>query len=590
MNAVTVPAPEEKSLRSVVGSVSPWVKLSALGSLLLIPLDVGIVFDRVAQISDDARGLLGAVVFVVLWLVSTLAVVATAFLPKLAARAFLCAFVAPSTVASVTYWAIAKRPLTYETVCVWWEERAWAGAALATHAHLLPYAASIFVVTCLALLLPPELPRVQRTALAQRSGAGRWTIPGSYVAALGVIPTLGALNVTQAGEGLNGLPVHYKGAVFLSVMALNKQIVERERANASPRISLSASRLPPPHVVVVINETIRGDFLDINKDRGVTPYLLSRRERVINFGYASSMANCSRSTHQGLRVGVNRQNPIKSQRQNPFIWQYAKLAGYKTVLVDAQDAPGRFNNNVAGFELSLIDEVRRLGDPRSDPRPWARDQKVMAMLDQLLATADREKPLFVYVVLFGVHSPYPDKYPEAATRFPVDPAIAPSLSREERMLNAYKNGVGWSVDSFFEGLFANDRRFPNTVMLYTSDHGEDLKGAVHCTVHDPDPYEGLVPLLAVTDHPAWRPKLVDAAILNKDRASHFNLVPTVLEIFGFETEGINQWHGETLFQRIEQPRRFLSRGIRINVAGVGLESKLLWQTLPDTWVSDTPRP
>jgi hypothetical protein len=61
-------------------------------------------------------------------------------------------------------------------------------------------------------------------------------------------------------------------------------------------------------------------------------------------------------------------------------------------------------------------------------------------------------------------------------------------------------------------------------------------------------------------------------------------------MFGFETSGINSWHGLTLFQDIEQPRRFLSRGIRINVAGVGLESKVLWQTLPDSWVSDARQP
>jgi lipid A ethanolaminephosphotransferase len=214
----------------------------------------------------------------------------------------------------------------------------------------------------------------------------------------------------------------------------------------------------------------------------------------------------------------------------------------------------------------------------------------MAVLEQLLATADPGKPLFVYVVLFGVHSPYQDKYPASATRFPEDPGGTSGLSDAERLINGYKNGVGWSVDTFFKGLFKDARRFPNTVVLYTSDHGEDLSSAVHCTVQNPDLHEGLVPLLAVTDHPTWGPKLAEAALRNKDRASHFNLIPTVLEIFGFETRGINEWHGLTLFQDIEQPRKFLSRGIRINVAGVGLESKVLWQTLPSDWVSDAPHP
>lgn len=566
------------------------MKLSSLVLVLGIPLDLGVAAERVVQIAGDARGWGGAVIFVALWCLTTFAVVATAFLPAWTLRALLCALIAPSTAVSVAYWAITKRPLSYETVCLWWEERAWAGAALATHAEVLPYAAAIFAVTCLALLLPPELPFLRRSVFTSRSAPRRWATLASYLAAGGIVPILAALNIVQAGEGLHGLPVHYNGAVFLSVMTVNKQVVERERANAVPRIPLSASRPPPPHVLLVIDESVRGDFLDINEDRGVTPYLLSRRDRIKNFGYASSLANCSRSTHQGLRVGVHLEHPIESQRQNPFIWQYAKVAGYKTVLIDAQDAPGRFNNNVAGFELGLIDEVRHLRDPVEDPEPWARDQKAWAILDELLAKADPSKPLFVYVVLFGVHSPYHDKYPPSATRFPVDPTTTSGLSSEERMLNEYKNGVGWSVDGFFEALFQHERRLSETVVLFTSDHGEDLRSAVHCTVHDPDPYEGLVPLLAVTEHPEWGPKLAGAAIRNRDRASHFNLIPTVLRIFGFETRGINEWHGLTLLQDIDQPRRFLSRGIRINVAGVGLESKVLWQTLPDDWVSDTPEP
>jgi hypothetical protein len=64
------------------------------------------------------------------------------------------------------------------------------------------------------------------------------------------------------------------------------------------------------------------------------------------------------------------------------------------------------------------------------------------------------------------------------------------------------------------------------------------------------------------------------------------LIPTVLEIFGFELEGINLYHGPSLFQDISDPRKFLSRGIRINMVGPGLENKMLWHSLPADWLSD----
>jgi len=566
-----------------------WVKVAALLCFLILPLGgADEISARVQQISQDTYGTLGAVIFCTLWALCVTAVIVTAFLPSFFARLVLAIFLVPSTLASAIYQSISNKPITYEHIRTWWAERGLAQSAIAAYPDAMQYAALLLVLGLLAVLLPAEL----------RRGVGRFreVLPGlwvrmtSYAIAFGTLLVLCALNILQAGQGLGGLPAHYKGAVMFSVMMLNKTFGEQERAAIAVTVPLVGSHEPRPNVLFVINESVRGDYLDINHDRGVTPYLASMSHRVTNFGYAGSMANCSRHTHQALRIGLDMSHPIESQRRNPFIWQYAKDAGYKTVLIEGQVKRGKWNNNVGKIERELLDEVHYLNDPDEDDELWSRDQRLQEIIERTLSDSDPDHPVFIYVVQYGVHFPYEDKYPESATRFPVEASEDTPLTPRAQAINAYKNAVGWSVDPFFTTMLEGDRRFPDTVLIYTSDHGQDLMdtadAVLHCTVHDPSPYEGLVPLLTVTDHPEWKSRFESAARRNKDKASHFNIVPTILEIFGFEPSGIKSLHGSSLFDDIVLPRKFISRGINITVVSTGFQNKLLWNQLPEDLTSD----
>ena len=71
---------------------------------------------------------------------------------------------------------------------------------------------------------------------------------------------------------------------------------------------------------------MRGDFLDVNERRGVTPYLRSQRERFANFGYAVSGNNCSLFSNLILRYGGIRERLSESDHTFPSIWAYAKAA------------------------------------------------------------------------------------------------------------------------------------------------------------------------------------------------------------------------------------------------------------------------
>src|SRR5207245_9194646 len=96
-----------------------------------------------------------------------------------------------------------------------------------------------------------------------------------------------------------------------------------------------------------------------------------------------------------------------------------------------------------------------------------------------------------------------------------------------------RNSVSWSVDGFLRNLFEID--LSHSAVFYTSDHGQQFDPArlTHCTVSDPDPREGLVPLLLISGDPDLKSRFAEAAAINYDRASHFAIFPTVLQVLGY---------------------------------------------------------
>jgi len=96
----------------------------------------------------------------------------------------------------------------------------------------------------------------------------------------------------------------------------------------------------------------------------------------------------------------------------------------------------------------------------------------------------------------------------------------------------------------FAGLDLKD-----TAIIYTSDHGQALFNGqlTHCSVKAPDPREGLVPLLAMTDIAELKTRFERGAHLNKAKASHFAIRPTVLELMGYKPAKIKQLYGPSLF-------------------------------------------
>ena len=388
----------------------------------------------------------------------------------------------------------------------------------------------------------------------------RFAVSGPVLVAaplLGVL-LLSAVLFVRAGEGARGLPQMYTPLAYLNLFAY-----ESLHNTVGPREPVSLTRVDQAvshDIVLIIDESISGNYLDINAPFGVHSNLKEPRPGVdiFNYGYAASIANCSADTNITLRYGGTRGDYMRINSTLPSIWQYAKKAGLRTVYIDAQRTGGNLQNLMNDTEKKDIDEFVQFDQTSVRDRDMAAAAKLIELLND-------DKAQLVVINKVGAHFPVHDKYPDAFM------AYRPTLPRGQFVevadtgkrdgfngqpddwvlyRNAYKNTLLWNVGEFFSRVFAQ-ANLNNALLIYTSDHGQDLheRGNPGLNTHcggDPVEEEGLVPLVVIQGSGLktldWQAQLVG----NKDRSSHYNIFPTLLQLMGYDLAGVEAVYGKPL--------------------------------------------
>lgn len=369
---------------------------------------------------------------------------------------------------------------------------------------------------------------------------------------------LSAVLFLRAGEGARGLPIMYTSLAYLNLFtyeALHNTVGPRE-----PVTLARTSQAVGHDIVLIIDESISGNYLDINAPFGVHSNLKQARPGVdiFNYGYAASIANCSADTNVTLRYGGTRADYMRINTTLPSIWQYAKKAGLHTVYIDAQRTAGNLQNLMTDTEKKDIDQFVQFDQTSVRDRDMAAAAKLIELLND-------DKSELVVINKVGAHFPVHDKYPDAFMAYrPTLPRgqfteVADTGERngfngqpDDWVLyrNAYKNTVLWNVGEFFARVFA-EGNLNNALLIYTSDHGQDLheRGNPGLNTHcggDPVEEEGLVPLVVIQGSALktldWSAQLA----ANKDRSSHYNIFPTLLQLMGYDLAGIEAVYGKPL--------------------------------------------
>lgn len=296
-------------------------------------------------------------------------------------------------------------------------------------------------------------------------------------------------------------------------------------------VNFHSEQRPPNNIVFVIDESIRGDHLDINGyHRPTTPYLdeLLKRGWLYNWGIAASGGTCSEKSDNLLFTGMTpaeMPDPTFQIRQRPNIFQYAKAMGYQTHFLDGQKDTHWLGTS---YDKQYVDDWQ----PASSLGAAHATDFDAVIARKILEITNASTGHFIWVIKRGVHYPYSDTFPTTTaaewqpsdtTEKEIDPA------RKEQLINTYDNAIKYNLESFFRALDVPGWRNRN-LLVYTSDHGQTLsehgERYTHCgTSVATAPTEANVPLFIVSQEPL--------SVDNGFRASHANLFATLLDLMNF---------------------------------------------------------
>jgi arylsulfatase A-like enzyme len=304
------------------------------------------------------------------------------------------------------------------------------------------------------------------------------------------------------------------------------------------------SRGTPPNVLLVSIDTLRADHVGLyGYERDTTPFLDRFAERATVFERAFTTCPWTLVAHMTMLTGLfPAQHGVVADQlaladDIPLLAERLRGAGYQTLGL---------------YYTSWIHE--RYGFARGFDvfRPHGSAEEAGAHAREELARLDRTRPWFLFYHLFDVHNgamatgehmiyPSPEPFqsrfmPDALARLP---ALPPDrLWESENLLTPeqvaalvalYDGGI-LHVDTRLSELIAwleAEGLLADTLVIFTSDHGESLAQRGKLTGHGELAQEGLhVPL--VVRHPAGR-----AAGTRVSQVVHLgDIVPTVLELAG----------------------------------------------------------
>lgn len=506
--------------------------------------------------------------FLALWGVSAAALLCVAFSPYRSSRYLWTSVFVLCTLVAQSYSLITRNPLRLADAEQLLGLLAFADNVLEFYAGPLLAAALACLIGIVALNLPPFWHA--GAASRRRQLAAVLVLPFVPVAA-----TAGVLYV-RGGHGTDGLPVQFTSPAFAVVLGLERLLsgpgAARKEVAIAPQDAPRAQK-----VVVIMDESVRGDLLDVNRPGGAYSGLLRHGAAMANFGVMSSIATCSAATNAAFRYGAARRSYLEDLERNPSIWRYAKKAGYRTVYIDGQRHGGGLMNLMGAAERADIDEHLQL-PPAT--RPMDRDIEIARRLRRIVALDAR--PTFVFVNKMGAHFPYEGKYPPE--RAPFQPVLTRTYFGNEidpkdiewpqpgdgetrvRMRNSYLNALAWNVGGFFDTLLA-DLDLSDAVIVYMADHGQYLNEdgkpgfQTHCSTGKAPAAEGMVPLVVLTRVAPVLAGMRRAAQKNRDRVSQFNVFPSVLALLGYRREDIARAATSELPLEADLPpgqRQFLS--------------------------------
>lgn len=289
---------------------------------------------------------------------------------------------------------------------------------------------------------------------------------------------------------------------------------------------------PGKNIILVIDESVRADHLSLNGyHRSTTPFLeeLERKNLLKNWGIAVSATTASLSSYNAIITGLT-PDEITDRRKldmTPTLFQYAKAMNYKTHFFD-----GQMDTYWGGIkdDKNYIDNWVTVKQLKKDRHleSWEHDEEIAKRIKKIINTSSGN---FILIFKKGSHVPYYKNFPSESAvwkpNFAADlKAFVPTGEDQKAAINTYDNSLKYNIDNFFQTLVDDYSNIPNnSIIIYTSDHGQTLYENGKASHGGKTRNEAMVPLFIIGK-------------LNKDvdtkfKASHKNLYPTIQDLLEY---------------------------------------------------------
>lgn len=341
----------------------------------------------------------------------------------------------------------------------------------------------------------------------------------------------------KKGTGTDKIPGFIAPYAFELLRLLDRQDNQYNYQNIFFNPKHQATR---ENIALIIDESIRNDFINSPDFTDNIDIKSNINWEIHNYGRAVSGSNCSSASNLILRKGPRPDNLSQDIRLYPLIWAYAKKAGFKTILIDAQNA-GRDHDYFDDTEHKLI-------DVNIDTSRYESDYDTANSFIEVI-----KKPgNFIIVIKKGAHFPYKNRYPDSFT-----PNFQSEYINSQEKRIEYARAVAYQTGGFFKKLLST-KVVPKTLIIYTSDHGQNLldsPGLEQCTATGhPHIKEGMVPLLIMDNQ--FDITLNQSSKINQNKSSHFNIFATLLHFLGYASSNFKPYYATSLLEPINPLNRF----------------------------------
>lgn len=291
-----------------------------------------------------------------------------------------------------------------------------------------------------------------------------------------------------------------------------------------------------PNVIFILLESLSAERIGAyGYERNVTPNIdkLANKSIVFTNAYTTS----THSDYAQLGVLSSRymftskyKTDFTIDSPRKFLWDVLKEDGYTTGYYSSQDdkwqGMDKYLNytNLDNFSYSRTDGKMDYGTQISQKD---HDHKTADLaINWLNETVQKPEPFFLYLNFHATHMPrsYPSEYayfkPDEGEWFiPFDDN---SINKYDNALRYVDIQVGKILDFIETNNISN-----NTIIMLTSDHGEDLENRHGVSNHGKSIYEEELIVPAIVFLPGVNHTIVE------DKVSHIDFLPTFLDLLGY---------------------------------------------------------